>query len=71
MNAIDLLLKYQNIKLRFVKYLSPEYYQAAFLRYRLFFQEHAIPFASLFDACEKRDWHLVVTTDSDNQMLWL
>ena len=57
------------ISLKFVSYLSPEYYQAASLRYRLFFQEHAIPFASLFDAREKRDWHLVVTTDSDNQVL--
>ena len=39
-----------------------------FFDIRLFFQKQAIPFASIFDAREKQDWHLVITAES-NQVL--
>lgn len=58
--------KYQ---LKFVEYGSPEYHQATQLRYRLFYQEHNIPLASILDSKEKRNRHLVITANPDNKVL--
>lgn len=56
-------------QLKFVEYGSPEYYQATQLRYRLFYQEHNIPFASIFDSKEKQNRHLVITANPENKVL--
>ena len=58
-----------NYQLKFVKYGSPEYDQAAQLRYSLFYQEHCIPFESIFDPQEKQDLHLVITANPENHVL--
>jgi predicted GNAT family N-acyltransferase len=55
-----------NYQLKFIDYGSDEYYQAAQLRYRLFYQEHNIPFESIFEPTEKQDLHLAITTNSKN-----
>ncbi len=53
--------KITNYQLKFVKYGSSEYQQAARLRYRLFYQEHGIRFESIFDPQERQSLHLVIT----------
>ena len=59
----------KNYQLKFVEYGSPEYHQAARLRYRLFYQEHGIPFKSIFNPQEERDLHFVITVDRPNNVL--
>lgn len=59
----------RNYQLKFIQYGSEEYYQAAELRYRLFYQEHNIPFESIFSSCEEQDLHLVITTNQENYVL--
>jgi predicted GNAT family N-acyltransferase len=49
------------MQLKSIDYGSEAYNQAALLRYRLFYQEHNIPFASIFDPSEKQDFHLAIT----------
>lgn len=56
-------------QLKFIKYGSDEYYQAARLRYRLFYQECNILFESIFDSQEENDWHLAIITNVRNQVL--
>ncbi len=51
----------ENYQLRVIEYDSPEYQQAAQLRYRLFYQAHNIPFAAIFDPQEPQDLHLAIT----------
>ncbi len=58
-----------NYKLKFVEYGSPEYQQAAQLRYRLFYQEHCIRFESIFAPQEKQNLHLVITAKTEHQVL--
>ena len=58
--------KYQ---LKFIDRGSPEYHQAARLRYRLFYQEHGIPFESIFNPQEEQDLHLVIKNNPDDRVL--
>ena len=48
------------MNLKFIKYGSDEYYKAAKLRYKLFYQQHNIPFNSIFSAKEEQDTHAVI-----------
>ena len=66
---LEPLLETTNYQLKFVEYGSPEYHQAAQLRYRLFYQEHCIPFESIFDPQEEQDLHLVITANPENHVL--
>lgn len=52
--------------LKFIEYGSPEYYQAALLRYRLFYQDHGIPFEALFNKHEHQDLHAVIVNSLDH-----
>ena len=52
-------------RLKFIEYGSPEYLQAARLRYRLFYEEHGIEFESIFETSEKQSLHLVITSNID------
>ncbi len=61
--------KTKNYQLRFIRHGSKEYYQAAQLRYRLFYQEHNIPFESIFESREEQDLHLVITTNQEKYVL--
>lgn len=63
------MLEATNYQLKFVEYGSLEYQQAAQLRYRLFYQEHGIPFESIFAPQEKQNLHLVIITKMHNQVL--
>jgi GNAT superfamily N-acetyltransferase len=63
------MLETTNHQLKSIKYGSPEYYQAARLRYRLFYQEHGIPFEVIFDPQEEQDLHFVITAHPDNHVL--
>ena len=56
-------------QLKFVEYYSPEYRQAARLRYRLFYQEHNIPYQSIFEPQEPQSQHLVITKQKKHQVL--
>lgn len=58
-----------NYQLKFIEYGSDEYHQAAQLRYRLFYQEHDIPFESIFDSQEEQDLHLAITASPTNIVL--
>ncbi len=58
-----------NDQLKLVEYGSDEYHRAAQLRYHLFYQEHNIPFESIFDPQEKQDLHLAITANSGNRVL--
>ena len=58
-----------NYQLKFIHYGSNEYYQAAQLRYRLFYQEHNIPFESIFNSYEEQNLHLAITTSIENHIL--
>jgi predicted GNAT family N-acyltransferase len=61
--------KTTNNQLKFIEYGSEEYSQAAILRYQLFYQEHGIPFESIFDAQEEQDLHLAIIANSANRLL--
>jgi predicted GNAT family N-acyltransferase len=56
-------------QVKLIEYGSDEYNQAAQLRYRLFYQEHQIPFASIFSPQEAQDWHMVITTPPEERVL--
>ena len=58
--------KYQ---LKFIDYSSSEYYEAARLRYRLFYQEHGVSFELIFDPQEEQNLHLVITNNSEDRVL--
>lgn len=66
---LEPLLETTNYQLKFVEYGSPEYHQAAQLRYRLFYQEHGIPFEAIFEPQEEQDLHLVITANPENHVL--
>jgi predicted GNAT family N-acyltransferase len=57
------------IKLEQIEYGSDRYHQAAQLRYRLFYQEHNIPLAAIFDPKEAQDWHLAILASPDRRVL--
>jgi predicted GNAT family N-acyltransferase len=61
--------KTTNDRLKFIEYGSEEYSQAAILRYRLFYQEHDIPFESIFNPQEEKDLHLAITATPANRLL--
>ncbi|VEP18415.1 putative acyltransferase [Hyella patelloides LEGE 07179] len=63
------MLETTNYQLKFVEYGSPEYQQAAQLRYRLFYQEHCIKFESIFEPQEKQNLHLVITANPEHKVL--
>jgi predicted GNAT family N-acyltransferase len=56
-------------RLKVIEYDSAEYHQAAQLRYQLFYQEHHIPFASIFDPQEPEDLHLGIINLTTNRVL--
>jgi predicted GNAT family N-acyltransferase len=58
-----------NYQLKSIAYGSDEYRQAAQIRYRLFYQEHNLPFESIFYPQEDRDLHLAVIERSINRVL--
>lgn len=58
-----------NYQTKFIEYGSDEYYQAAQLRYRLFYQEHNIPFESIFEPQEKQDLHVAIIADPGNSVI--
>jgi predicted GNAT family N-acyltransferase len=58
-----------NYQLQVIEYGSPEYQQAAQLRYRLFYQVHDIPFAAIFDPQEPQDLHLAITDQATDCVL--
>ena len=55
--------------LKLIEYGSNEYYQAAQIRYQLFYPEHNIPFESIFDHQEEKDLHLAITTTQTDRVL--
>jgi predicted GNAT family N-acyltransferase len=63
------VLKTTSDQLKFIAYGSEEYNQAAQLRYRLFYQEHNIPFESIFDSQEEKYLHLAITACPSNYLL--
>lgn len=65
----NVVSKITNYQLKFVEYGSSEYQKAARLRHRLFYQEHGIPFASIFDLSEKQSLHLVIKADIKDLVL--
>jgi predicted GNAT family N-acyltransferase len=66
---IEPLSKATHYQLKLVEYGSDEYYQAAQLRYDLFYHEHNISFESIFESQEKQDLHLAITGSSGNRVL--
>ncbi len=58
-----------NVCLKLIEYGSDEYYQAAQLRYRLFYQNHDIPFESIFDEQEQRDLHVAIINPQEHHVL--
>lgn len=56
-------------QLKQIEYGSEEYDRAARLRYRLFYEQHHIPFESIFDDREKEDWHLAILEILPNRVL--
>jgi predicted GNAT family N-acyltransferase len=63
------LLEAADYQFKLIEYGSPEYQQAAHLRYRLFYQAHSIPFAAIFDLREQQDLHLAITEHSTQRVL--
>ena len=66
---LEPLSETKNYQLKLVKYGSNEYYQAAQLRYELFYQEHNILFESIFEPQEKQDLHLAIMANTENRLL--
>jgi predicted GNAT family N-acyltransferase len=58
-----------NHQLKFIAYGSDAYHEAAQIRYRLFYQEHNIPFDSIFDTKEAQDLHLAVIEQPSDRVL--
>jgi len=58
-----------NVCLKLIEYGSDEYYQAAQLRYRLFYQNHDIPFESIFDEQEQQDLHVAIINTQEQRVL--
>ncbi|CAA9374745.1 hypothetical protein AVDCRST_MAG94-4447 [uncultured Leptolyngbya sp.] len=58
-----------NRYIKVIEYGSSEYLQAAQLRYRLFYQNHNIPFESIFDEQEQQDLHVVIITSQEHRIL--
>jgi predicted GNAT family N-acyltransferase len=59
----------RSFKLERIEYGGDRYHQAVQLRYRLFYQEHNIPLAAIFDPQEAQDWHLAMLLDRTNQVV--
>lgn len=55
-----------NLQLKIITHNSDEYQQAALLRYRLFYEDHHIPFESIFDPQESQDLHLALIEPATN-----
>lgn len=56
-------------RLTSIAYGSEAYNQAAQLRYELFYQEHNIPFESIFDPQEAEDLHFAIINNADHRVL--
>jgi predicted GNAT family N-acyltransferase len=56
-------------RLKLIEYGSEEYYQAAILRYHLFYRQHNISLESIFNPQEKQDLHLAIITNSGNRVM--
>jgi predicted GNAT family N-acyltransferase len=52
-----------------IEFGSAQYLQAAWLRYRLFYQEHNIPFESINNDAEIQDIHVAVLNRIDDRVL--
>jgi predicted GNAT family N-acyltransferase len=52
-----------------IEFGSAQYVQAAWLRYRLFYQEHNIPFESINSDVEIQDIHIAVLNQNDDRVL--
>jgi predicted GNAT family N-acyltransferase len=63
------MLKTPTDRLKSIEYGSEAYNQAAQLRCELFYQEHNIPFESIFDPQEAEDRHFAIINNSDNRVL--
>lgn len=55
--------------IRTIEYGSPLYHQTALLRYQLFYQEHHIPFDSIFDETESQDTHVAIVNCADERVI--
>jgi predicted GNAT family N-acyltransferase len=55
--------------IRTIDYDGPLYHQAAQLRYQLFYQEHHIPFDSIFDETESQDTHVAIVNCADGHVI--
>jgi hypothetical protein len=58
---LEILSETANHQLKLIEYGSDEYHQAVQRRYHLFYQEHNIPFESIFTPEEKQDLHLTLS----------
>ncbi|MEL6225322.1 MAG: GNAT family N-acetyltransferase [Cyanobacteria bacterium J06627_8] len=55
--------------LKAIDYSGDDYYQAAQLRYELFYKVHNISFDAIFDSSEATDQHFAIVAPSTNQVL--
>jgi predicted GNAT family N-acyltransferase len=55
--------------IRTIEYGSPLYHQAAQLRYQLFYQEHNIPFDTIFDETESQDTHVAIVNCAEERVI--
>jgi predicted GNAT family N-acyltransferase len=66
---LELFSEATNCQLNLMEYGSDKYYQAAQLRYDLFYREYNVPFESIFEPQEKQDLHFAITANSENRVL--
>jgi len=59
----------ENIQLQYIDYGSDAYYLAVQFRHQLFYQEHNIPLASIFDSQEEQYLHLAIIESSTKRVL--
>lgn len=57
------------MKLKFIGTNSPEYLQACKLRYKLFFQEHNLPFSTVYYHRESISIHAVIKTEHTDEVM--
>lgn len=62
-------IQLSNTNFEFIEYGSNEYFQAAQLRYRLFYQKHEIPFEKVIDDQKQQDLHLVIPNNLNQRIL--
>jgi predicted GNAT family N-acyltransferase len=55
--------------LKIIEYGSEAYCQAALLRYRLFYEEHGVPFEAIGDPLESHDLHVAVMDEGGDRVM--